>query len=126
MHEYLFVYGTLKRGQRNPFQARLAAQADYIGEGRVNGRLYRVAAYPGFICDASSRSQVSGSLYRLREAETTLQWLDEHERCSKRFPEPREYLRQRVTVRLASGESLNAWTYCYNRSVKSLKRIARW
>lgn len=44
--ELVFVYGTLRKGER---AARmLEGDAEYIGNDRINGNMYHLGAYPGF------------------------------------------------------------------------------
>jgi gamma-glutamylaminecyclotransferase len=58
----LFVYGTLKRGQRNH---RLIADQEYLGEA-VTGPRYRVfdlGPYPGLVPDRANGVAVKGELW---------------------------------------------------------------
>ena len=44
---HLFVYGTLRRGFRHLMADLLAEQAEFVGEGVFQGRLYDLGSYPG-------------------------------------------------------------------------------
>ena len=47
--DHLFVYGTLMRGFDHPMARLLSRSADFIGEARCQGRLYRIKHYPGLV-----------------------------------------------------------------------------
>lgn len=119
----LFVYGTLRQdvnGKRHP----LLKAADYLDQGRVDGTLYEIAGYPGLIADGTAKgATVEGELYRLH-ALRALDWLDDYEECSPKFPQPHEYRRIRASVTLNDGQRVDAWLYHYNRHPHGLKRIA--
>ena len=62
----LFVYGTLMRGFDHPMAQLLSRSADFIGEARCRGRLYRVTHYPALVLSHDAADVVFGELYRLR------------------------------------------------------------
>jgi gamma-glutamylcyclotransferase (GGCT)/AIG2-like uncharacterized protein YtfP len=119
----LFVYGTLMRGYVHPMAKMLSANADFLGEASCRGRLYRVKHYPGLVLSEDGGEVVHGELYRLREVEAMLREFDMYEACGEGFPEPTQYIRQMLSVRLADGTSSEAWTYVYNWPVEKLTRI---
>ena len=47
--EYLFVYGTLRRGGGAPLSKLLGQQADLVGLGTFQGKLYDLGYYPGVV-----------------------------------------------------------------------------
>jgi gamma-glutamylcyclotransferase (GGCT)/AIG2-like uncharacterized protein YtfP len=53
-----------------------------------------------------------------------LREFDMYEACGEGFPEPTEYVRRMLSVRLADGSVRDAWTYLYNWPVDDLPRIA--
>jgi len=55
--DLLFVYGTLMRGFDHPMAQLLSRSADFIGEGRCQGRLYLVKHYPGLVLSESVLSE---------------------------------------------------------------------
>jgi gamma-glutamylcyclotransferase (GGCT)/AIG2-like uncharacterized protein YtfP len=124
MCDHLFVYGTLMRGFDHPMAQLLSKAADFIGEARCRGRLYRVKHYPGLVLSDDASDVVFGELFRLRHAEEILREFDIYEACGEGFPQPTEYLRQMVEITLAGGEAREAWTYLYNWPVDRLPRIA--
>ena len=90
----LFVYGTLMRGFDHPMATLLSRSADFIGEARCRGRLYRVKHYPGLVLSDDAGEVVFGELYRLRQPEELLREFDMYEACGEGFAEPTEYVRQ--------------------------------
>ena len=122
--DLLFVYGTLMRGFDNPMAQLLSRSADFLGEARCCGRLYRVQHYPGLVLSDETDDIVFGELFRLRQPAELLREFDMYEACGEGFPEPTEYLRQMLAVTRADGAVIEAWTYVYNWPVTELPRIA--
>ncbi len=63
----LFVYGTLKRGQRNH---RLLAAQELVGPARTlpRYRLYDTGSYPCLVEDARNGVAVAGEIWRVDES----------------------------------------------------------
>jgi gamma-glutamylcyclotransferase (GGCT)/AIG2-like uncharacterized protein YtfP len=120
----LFVYGTLMRGLDHPMAQLLSRSADFIGEARCQGRLYRVKHYPALVLSDDPADVVFGELYRLRAPDELLREFDMYEACGEGFAEPTEYIRQMLPVRLDNRGVDEAWTYIYNWPVAHLSRIA--
>jgi len=120
----LFVYGTLMRGFDHPMAKLLSKSADFIGEARCQGRLYRVKHYPGLVLSEDLDDIVFGEVYRLRARDALLREFDMYEACGEGFAEPTEYVRRMLKVTLDDGSSRDAWTYVYNWPVTKLPRIA--
>ena len=123
MLDRLFVYGTLMRGFDHPMATPLSRGADFIGEARCRGRLYRVKHYPGLLLSDAADDVVFGELYRLRQRAELLREFDIYEACGEGFAEPTEYVRQMLPVTLGDGAVSEAWTYLYNWPVAHLPRI---
>lgn len=123
MAEYLFVYGTLRRGCQHPMHTVLAADSRYAGIAHYQGLLYRVSHYPGVVPSDNPAQQVVGEVYQLLKPAQTLAELDRYEECSADFPAPREYRRELQLVTLENGASVSAWVYLYNRQLTGLKPI---
>jgi len=119
MHQtdYLFVYGTLVDPKANPWAARLWRGARAAGEGWFQGRLYRVAHYPGVVPSDDPDDKVRGQLVRLSRPAAILPALDAYEGV------PDLYIRQQALVTKVGGEQVMAWIYIYNRPVDRLSRI---
>jgi gamma-glutamylcyclotransferase (GGCT)/AIG2-like uncharacterized protein YtfP len=124
MLDHLFVYGTLMRGFDNPMATLLRQAADFIGEARCRGRLYRVKHYPGLVLSDDAEDVVFGEVYRLRQRAELLREFDMYEACGEGFAEPTEYIRQMLPVTSDDGAVSEAWTYVYNWPVAHLPRIA--
>ena len=121
--DHLFVYGTLMRGFDHPMARLLSRSADFIGEARCQGRLYRIKHYPGLVLSDDPADVVFGELYRLRAPKESLREFDVYEGCGEGFAEPTKYVRQMLSVTL-DGKTAEAWTYLYNWPVTHLPRIA--
>jgi len=85
--DLLFVYGTLRPGARSPMARYLTANADLIGRARYQGRLYRVAHYPGVVPSRHPQEWVIGDVLRLADPERVLRRLDIHEGCGPGAPD---------------------------------------
>ena len=59
---HVFVYGTLRRGERNDI-ARYRPRPLFVGEASVDGRLYDLGAYPGIVLGTGGL--VVGEVYRI-------------------------------------------------------------
>ncbi len=124
MSDRLFVYGTLMRGFDHPMAQLLSRAADFLGDARCQGRLYRVKHYPGLVLSDDPAEVVFGELFRLRAPQELLREFDMYEACGEGFKEPTEYVRQTLRVTLEDGTAGEAWTYVYNWPVAHLPRIA--
>jgi gamma-glutamylcyclotransferase (GGCT)/AIG2-like uncharacterized protein YtfP len=118
MSEYLFVYGTLLSRFRHPLHRLLGEQAEYLGRGRMTGRLYDLGEYPGLVITPQTESRVWGELYRLRDPRPTLASLDLYEACPPSNTRSGEYRRRQVIARLLPGGSLRSWVYVYQGPVR--------
>jgi gamma-glutamylcyclotransferase (GGCT)/AIG2-like uncharacterized protein YtfP len=119
----LFVYGTLMRGFDHPMAQLLSRAADFLGDARCQGRLYRVKHYPGMVLSDDPAEVVFGEVFRLRAPQELLREFDMYEACGEGFAEPTEYMRQMLRVTLQDGTLAEAWTYVYNWPVAHLPRI---
>ncbi len=102
MTVHLFVYGTLMRRARHPMAAMLAANADFVGEGRYAGRLYRVAHYPGVVPSITAGDVVFGDVYALRHPSRLLRRLDVYEGSGP--------LSQKSLCNISAGCRPSPWT----------------
>ncbi|MGZ8711166.1 MAG: gamma-glutamylcyclotransferase family protein [Thermoanaerobaculia bacterium] len=120
----IFVYGTLRSDPAHEMFHLLAKHARFVGDATVPGHLFDLGDYPGMI-SSDDGSRVFGEVYEL----ASLDWqriigrLDEYEGCSPSDPEPREYRREVVKARLASGDTLPAWAYVLNRWPAGFREI---
>ena len=102
----LFVYGTLRRGHQNEFARLLHGASDFVSMGRVRGKLYRIAHYPGCVEDDGD-GWVTGEIWRPRSE--LLQRLDEYEGA--------EYQRVSRMIEMAEGP-VECWVYLYVASIE--------
>ncbi|UBM59120.1 gamma-glutamylcyclotransferase [Marinilongibacter aquaticus] len=117
--DYLFVYGTLmQKWQGNAWSALLHQNAEYCGEGKVEGQLYKIDFYPGLV---KGDGEVFGEIWRLKAPEKLLPLLDEYEDFIPARPEESLYIRTVADVTdIKKSSTLRCWTYFYNRSVDLL------
>lgn len=119
----LFVYGSLMRAENGAFHFLLKGRAEFVGTGSFQGKLYRIAHYPGAVASVNPGDRVFGETYKIRNAAALFAELDRYELCSPGFPAPREYRRRQAPFLLTGGASVLAWLYLYNRPVSGLKRL---
>jgi len=122
---YLFVYGTLQKNLAHEMHGVLECAARLVGEATVEGTLYDLGAYPGLVVAGTGDGHVRGELYALDpgRAQAALDALDAYEGCSAADPEPHEYRREVLSVRIIDGSIFSAWTYLLNRSHAGLTPI---
>lgn len=122
---YLFVYGTLRLGHVGAMAALLRREAEPLGSGWMQARLYDLGSYPAAVLSANPRDQVHGDIYLPRDRAVLFAALDGYEECSPQHPPPHEYRRLLVPVAMADGDGLLAWAYLYNLPPHGLPRITR-
>lgn len=118
----LFVYGTLRRACRSGAHNRYLASADFLGEAKLQAKLFRISYYPAIVLTCED-SWVQGEVYKLPD-EAELHALDAYEECAVPPVDGQEYIRIAADVVLATGEQIRAWTYVYNRPTETLELIA--
>ena len=121
MRQYLFVYGTLRRGARNSRTDLLERGARLIGAATIPGRLVDLGDYPGLLRPARPEDRVQGEVYRL-ERPGLLQRIDEYEGCGRECATG--FRRVMAPAVLESGKTLRAWTYRYEGPVPPGRIIA--
>lgn len=119
--DYIFVYGTLRRACRTGAHTTYLAGAEFVGDARVRGSLYRVSYYPALVLDDTA-GWVVGEIYRLTSSEQ-LQQLDAYEECTYPSQPDQEYNRKKINVITDAGDLLSAWIYSYQHRVKDLELI---
>jgi len=124
--KFIFVYGTLRCSSATPMAKVLARYSRYIGVATMQGVLYEVGGYLGVVesTDVNDNDKVSGELHQILDSDSLLPLLDDYEECSTDFPEPHEYLRKALPIRLTTGETVLAWVYVYNWSVNLRQRVS--
>ena len=106
MKTTLFVYGTLKRGERNH---RLLAGQEFLGEAATMPlyRLYDLGPFPGLVLDMDDGREIHGELWAVDEA--ALAALDDFEGV------PDLFIRADVAVR-HQFDTVQA--YLYNGAIE--------
>lgn len=129
---FMFVYGTLRRDCPSGAHRQYLQDAKFIAPAKTRGHLFLIDYYPGFCPEfgAVNKSQpseldawVAGEVYLLKDKEQ-LQELDRYEGCASDSPAPQEYTRRLIDVTLATGETINLWTYIYNGDPSPFVTIA--
>lgn len=122
-HDYLFVYGTLRRESNSEMYRFLAGYGRFVDDATCQGKLYRVDSYPGLVPSDNAHDVVFGEVYKLSCPEIVLSRLDDYEECGPKFSKPAEYVRRQESVKTKGGEVIAAWVYVYDRSTKDLQLI---
>lgn len=114
----LFVYGTLRPGLGAGAAVELLhRQARYLGPATAQGRLYRVARYPGLIASDDPRDQVVGDVFELPLTGDVLDAIDAYEGFDERHPDGGEYRRVCRPVTM-NYDTIDAWLYLFQREVR--------
>jgi gamma-glutamylcyclotransferase (GGCT)/AIG2-like uncharacterized protein YtfP len=123
----LFVYGTLMSATGHPMAARLAREATLLGPASIQGRLYRIAWYPGVVDTPNAEERVHGELYALTDPVTSFAWLDAYEGLLAGRGD-NDYARLERPARPLATAEVMAWVYLYQRDPDPLRLIAdgRW
>src|SRR5579872_7226926 len=122
MKEYLFVYGTLRKGYDLKLKNNVKADLKYMGQGKVAASMYDIGRYPGAIQNKTGE-EIIGDVFLLNDPSRVLRILDKYEGISKRAGVHDEFIRQKKQIKLRSGKKLNAWIYWYNQSIEGKLRI---
>lgn len=129
--DLLFVYGTLLKRADHSLGSLMRSRSRLVGEGIIRARLYLIRDpddaqnfYPGALPSAGERDHVYGEVYEITAPGEVYPVLDDYEACSPKWPEPHEFLRRRVTVRLDSGMEVEATCYLYSWDVSRAEPIA--
>jgi len=115
--QLVFVYGTLRRGGSNHF--RLAG-AEFVAQGTITGRMYRIDWYPGLVLDDAG-DEIHGEVYSVTADQ--LSGLDIFEGLSAGEIEGSEYRRVQTTVVQQDSQTLSAWVWEWLGIVDESQRI---
>lgn len=103
--QFVFVYGTLRRGGSNHFRM---AGAEFIATGTITGRMYRIDWYPGLVLDEAG-DEIHGEVYAVGPEQ--LSALDVFEGLSAGEIEGSEYRRVPTTVIQRDSRPVTAWVW---------------
>ena len=115
MISYLFLYGTLLRGEKANEVKDIIKTFRRIGRASVRGRLYDLGPYPGAVLDSPSGFSVHGELVKVPHDPAMLERLDEYEEFDPSNLRSSVFIRQKTRVNLDDGRKVMAWIYVYNR-----------
>ena len=109
--DLILVYGTLKAG--HGANSVMQGRSEYVGEDRINGKMYSLGGFPGFkaVAEAGARFHpeepaVTGEVYRITD-EILPDMLDNYEGY------PNYYGRSQYRTE----EGRTVWVYEYNPDV---------
>ncbi|MFY7890948.1 MAG: pyruvate carboxylase [Spirosomataceae bacterium] len=120
--EFLFVYGTLRKGYGNELHKLIDRNSELVGIGTYQGKIYNIGEYPGIVASDNAEDKVVGELYKLTNSLRLLRILDEYEEFYYENEKESVFLRQTINV-VAEGQSYEAYGYLYNASIDGLARI---
>ena len=120
---YLFVYGTLRENKQSDMFQLLIAHSSFYAKASFQGKMYRIAHYPGVIPSDNPDDLVIGDVYALANPDAILPKLDHYEGIGPEYEEPYEYERCEVRVKLENGELLECWMYLYRAEVEDVFQI---
>lgn len=121
--DFIFVYGTLRKGADTAMSQVLARHCEYYADGYMQGKLYEINGYPGAVESDNPEDKVYGELYRIIDRGVVLLQLDEYEECTNQYPVPHEYSRKKLPIALTGDGSVMAWVYVFNHSIANLVPI---
>jgi gamma-glutamylcyclotransferase (GGCT)/AIG2-like uncharacterized protein YtfP len=116
--QLVFVYGTLRRGGSNDFRM---AGAEFVAQGTITGRMYRIDWYPGLVLDDAG-DEIHGDVYSVTS--DLLSALDIFEGLSAGEIEGSEYRRVQTTVVQQDSQTLTAWVWEWLGITDESQRIA--
>jgi gamma-glutamylcyclotransferase (GGCT)/AIG2-like uncharacterized protein YtfP len=107
--QYIFVYGSLKRGGKS--HGRLRGRVRFISPGRIRANLYSLCEgeYSGAVPTSTPGRFVKGDLFRLRQPQKTLPELDKFEGIDEGL------FRRKLVNAWALRRRIKTWVYLYAR-----------
>ncbi len=112
---FLFVYGTLMKGFKNPTARHLHQTQEFIGEGFFPGLIFKVRFYPGAVYLPEAETKVYGHLFKITQNRDELfNRLDQYEGVGPQFPKPNEFIREIIPVNF-DGKQQPAYSYLFNK-----------
>lgn len=122
--QYLFVYGSLHSGFKNPAYEYLSQYFSLVGTAATPGALYHNGDYP-IAVPTSQNTLIKGELYKLKNMEEfdwAIAQLDDYEGINVMPGEVSMYVRSVTEIEL-DNETVSAWVYWYNGSVDNMQSI---
>lgn len=120
--QYLFVYGTLRKGFQLPINKQIAENVEWIGQAEIKGTLFDIGEYPGAKKnDIGEKSFIIGDIFKILDIKV-LEILDEYEGLDPLKITESDYLRKQETIDF-DGKEIEVWIYWYNKSTDNKFRI---
>jgi gamma-glutamylcyclotransferase (GGCT)/AIG2-like uncharacterized protein YtfP len=121
---HLFVYGSLRSGFRSPAYEYISRFFNFIGEAKVQGKLFDMGSYPGAV-PADDDSFIIGEIYVIKD-DSDFSWaigqLDDYEGVNVESDEMQLYRRELTDV-FINNEVTPAWIYWYSGNVSGRPEI---
>ena len=122
--DYLFVYGTLRKGFELPVQKRISSDIEWLGTSEIRGKLYDIGDYPAALPAAKNeKSVIKGEVIKINDPEKVMRVIDRYEGYNPKKLARSEYYREKEKMVLEDGKKIEAWVYWYNFPVEGKKRI---
>lgn len=121
-NELLFVYGTLRKGERAELQKQSHSfGVSFVNKDSINGKMYHIGTYPGVRDVRVGRAvdfdprlpTVVGEVFKIRE-QSIVALLDAYEGYNSDNPEFGLYNRHQVKTK----RGFFVWVYTYNPPVR--------
>lgn len=126
MADYLFVYGTLRRGlveKADPELSQLVQNLRFVCEGEIHGQLFDLGEFPGAIVGANFVTRVRGEVYEMPNPKEVFAVLDQYEGFVPGELEASLFARTIENITLPDNRTLPCWLYVYNDWVLNGKLI---
>lgn len=120
MKQYLFVYGSLRKGFEPPEIAETAEKLKLVGEAFIYADLYDLGEFTTAISGGTNR--VFGQILELPDETEVLRKLDEYEGFYPNDAEKSLFLRKKTFARLGD-EKIETWIYEYNGDLSKFPLI---
>lgn len=120
--EFIFVYGSLRKGFSSPAREVLDNHTEFINKARFQGKLFKIDWYPGVVPSEDEDDIVYGEVYKIINREEVLSKLDHYEGCSPSDPKPHAFVRKEMPVVLNNKE-ITAWIYLFDLPVDDMIQI---
>ncbi|MFK7900636.1 MAG: gamma-glutamylcyclotransferase [Cyclobacteriaceae bacterium] len=118
--DYLFVYGTLRKGFDHQYARSLEKECQHVGVGETQGILINIGEYPGILKSDSNSDTVIGDVYEV-EDESIIDLLDSYEGVNNLIED--EYVKEMGEV-LIDGEVYHCLIYYYQYPPTELEIIS--
>ncbi len=120
----LFVYGSLRKGFKNPAYDYLTSYFTFSAMGKTKGEFFEKNNTPVAVPTVND-NYIVGEIYTLNHVEEfswAFEQLDDYEGLNVLPGEEPLYVRSLVEV-ICNNEKILAWAYWYNKSIDGFTKI---